>query len=189
MSDCTNNLIGVRGACNASAPTSLLYLDDLPGITLERAASIADGNSDTGLDVANVSIANAIVRTKSAIVAEMLNVVQFNAITFSRLATKFVSDEYEATTLVDSGVQVELCSNCRLVELFIPSVNVRTNNAGAYNLKIVDGATTTTFAFTAIAGATTTIVTNYTPTSDKAFSKSSSDHRNDVLCCIVVPTG
>ena len=163
--NCFDNYIGVRGDCDETrSPSSALYIDDLPGITLARAAKIADAGQTTGVKVAKAAISRAIKKTQRVLVNEMLDVVTFNAIPFSKRASKFVSDSYGSATTQDSGMELELCSNCRLVEMYIPEVRVNLKEAGSHTLKIVEGSKTTTYEFTALAERAVCVITNYSPT-------------------------
>jgi len=162
---CFDNYIGVRGDCDETrSPSSALYIDDLPGITLARAARIADAEQSTGVKVAKAAIDRAIKKTQRVLVNEMLDVVTFNAITFSKRASKFVSGSYGSATTEDSGMELELCSSCRLVEMYIPEVRVNLQEAGDHTLKIIEGSKTTEYQFTALAERSVCVITNYRPT-------------------------
>ena len=187
---CLDNIVTVRGFCGDVEPSSGYYINDLPGITLSKAADVADEEVVTGVGVLNRSVTNALALFKSDLILKMLGVVKFGAILESKLASKF-SDDYLALDPSERGVEVELCSNCRLVQMVIPYVNVKsdTTKTGAI-LKLVDGSTTETFTFDLVAGVTTLVPTNYLVTSDKVtvtvdnvdIAVNDSDIKNS--CCL-----
>ena len=165
--NCFTNLIGIRGDCNAAVPTSGLYLDDHPGITVSSAGEIVSDADETGLALAQKAIRLGIDEAKRALVREMMNIVNFHAITFSELGANFVADDYLPAPATDSGIKIELCTKCRLSGLYVPYVNVQFENSGSGTLKILDGDTTTSFTFTSVAKRTICVVTNYRPLSDE----------------------
>ena len=77
---CFTDFILVRGACGTATPSSGLYINDLPGISLRRGANVADEEQVTGVQLLNDSITLGIELTKKEIMERMLDIVRFNSI-------------------------------------------------------------------------------------------------------------
>jgi hypothetical protein len=56
---CFTNLIGIRGVCEPALSTPLYWLDDVPGIDLNRLAQIAEANAPTGENTGMLLIESA----------------------------------------------------------------------------------------------------------------------------------
>lgn len=67
--DCFDNLIGIHKACNEETPTSGLYIQDLPGITLSVANFATDEETISGLTM----IQNRMTHAQNAIVSHVRN--------------------------------------------------------------------------------------------------------------------
>lgn len=165
---CFDNYIGVFGYCGDDTPRSSLYINKaLPGINLKRAANIAEGEIQTGVDLLNQSIENAWQLAREALVAEMLNVVSFNSITTSGQYGKFPldltdSDNYLAASAVSRGQILELDNSCKLSKIYIKSVFILTNTAVTDGtLTITDGGTITTKTFSTTAKNITEVYVDY----------------------------
>ena len=57
MLSCQENIIGIRGACNETAPTSGLYIEDLPGLNLQKVADFTEDRS--GVDLMTTALNEA----------------------------------------------------------------------------------------------------------------------------------
>lgn len=74
---CFDNLIGILG-CNSVAPDSGLYINSLPGITLEKVDSVADAEQVTYLGVWEDVKQRAILRFRTQLMAGLNNCYQIN---------------------------------------------------------------------------------------------------------------
>ena len=74
---CYDNLIGILG-CNTVTPESGLYINSLPGITLEKVDSIADHEQKTYLGVWADVKQRAIMRFRTQLMAGLNNCYQIN---------------------------------------------------------------------------------------------------------------
>lgn len=59
--DCISGYVGIRG-CGATAPTSGLYLNDLPGISFKKIVSLTDHDATTYAELMTVLESRAAVR-------------------------------------------------------------------------------------------------------------------------------
>jgi len=75
---CFTNLIGIHRTCNPIAPTSGLYLQDLPGITLSVANSAVDNETMSGVklieEVIEFSV-NAILAQIRTQLSDMIRII------------------------------------------------------------------------------------------------------------------
>lgn len=165
---CLTNYIGVYGYCGNDVPTSGLYINkNLAGISLKRAANIAEGEIQTGVALLNQAIDNGVEISRSALVSEMLGTVRFNSITSSGQYGKYEldftdTDNYLTVVAASRGLKFQLDNNCRLSTIYVRRVQILTNTTVTNGtLTITDGGEVTTYTFSAAAKEITFVETNY----------------------------
>lgn len=165
---CLTNYINVFGHCDGEEPTSGLYINkNLAGINLKKAANISEGEINTGVALLEQQIDNGILKTRSALISEMLGTVRFNSIVSSGQYGRYEPDfsdsgNYLAVAAANRGLKFELDNSCRLSAMFVRRVQILTNtNVTSGTLTITDGSKVTTFTFDATAKQTTFVETNY----------------------------
>lgn len=159
---CFTDFILVRGACGTATPSSGLFLNDLPGITLRNLANVANEEQVTGIGLANNAIALGIDLTKKEIMERMLDIVRFNSVYSSKRIGNLNYDLFAGPTAGFNGITSELDCDCKLLRQCVSRIDILLNTTLTDAvLRIVDGPTTTNFTFSTVAGGITTIYPNY----------------------------
>lgn len=160
-----SDYILVAGHCGSAVPSTGLYINqDLEGITLQKAANISEGEFNRGVDLLNQCIANGIAKARADIVRRMMQYVRFDAVLESHTFGCFKND-YLSASAGERGVTISLCGDCRYTKLYINQIVVKANTTIAdKQVKIVDGATTTTKTVDLTAGVPAVIRPSYSAT-------------------------
>jgi hypothetical protein len=140
-----NNYIGIRGTCEGQEPVSGLYINDLQGISLNRAASATDENYIRGVDFlrSNEALAFELVRQdyKAAIARDfVLNTVIDNV-------DRKISYSVGNYLPLEAGVNRYIKITDRLIDQMasvrINRIELYARNAfNGFQLQIIDGAVT-----------------------------------------------
>lgn len=113
---CFSDLIGIRGVCNET--TAAFYLDDIPGMSVNDLAQVADGAAPTGQKLGQKIIESA-----------------------ARLMAADVNAIYDAQYKVESSL-VNGCSNCSFTNTYLSGtklgVLVKDNTTSAFTQMIID---------------------------------------------------
>lgn len=172
MRACFDNYIQIRAACTPiTLPTSGLFIDDLPGITLKKAAHSTE-DFERGKDLLDRCVEQGIIRVREKLVGDLLGTVLFNSALSTGRYGRFEDDidldsNYLAVNAANRGLKVELSECCRLTALQVKRVRVLVNTAGDHTLTITDGIVETTYSFTAVAKVPVYVETNYTANSEQ----------------------
>ena len=162
---CKDNIIGIRGACSASVEqaTPFFYINDLPGINLQKSANIADVETGTGNEVLRQSIIQGVNQTQSDVINSLLDVVKFGSVNVSRLTGALPDSYIERTTAEGQVLKLSSCS--RMQALYIPYLKLRVRDSVAVIVTIEDGNVTTTYNATLTGGVVSEIAIQYKATS------------------------
>lgn len=170
--NCRGNIIGVRGACSSTDEQATLfyYINDLPGISLRKAANIADSESGTGQNILQQSIEQGVKQTQNDIINSLLNVVKFGTVNMSRLSGGLKNGSWK--TIATPQGQIIKTLNCsRLQAIYLPYVNVLIENDEDIEIIIEDGGKTTTIRAAVDGGIVTKIALNYKATNNEITVK------------------
>jgi len=141
--NCKNSIIGIRGLCNESTAPYLYFINDLPGITIEKAANVAGIEQGTGVNLLEKSIQQGINTAQRGLIQALLGVVKFGAINNSALSGAIGGGVYRSV-MGPVGHNYRLNQNiCRLQAMYVPYVDVLIEATANVTLKIVDNDTTT----------------------------------------------
>lgn len=168
---CFDNYILVRGHCGTATPSTSLYINDLPGITLSAAANTAQ-ELQTGVTLLNRCIEQGITNTREQLVGEILGTYQFNKAVSTGSYGMFTEDidltaNYLSTSVSERGLKFELRNDCRLTQFHVKRVRVLTNTSGEQTLTIIDGVTENNYVFTSVAKVPQWVETNYFANSEQ----------------------
>lgn len=144
-----DNYIGIRGECVGVEPASGLYINDLPGISLNRAAGATDENYLRGVDFLRANEKLAFELVKQDFKAGMARDFSMRTIidTFERKVS-FGTGQYLALTSTNRYIQVRDILIDQLTKLRINRIDLYArNNYPGFTFNIIDGATTTTYNF------------------------------------------
>lgn len=168
---CLDNYILVRGSCNGATPSTGLYIDDLPGITLSKAAHTTEDFS-RGSDLLLRCVDQAIVRVREKLVSELLGTVLFNQTLSTGVYGKFAdyindSTKYLPVTPVNRGLRFELDECCRINQIHVKRVRILVNSTVTNGtLTITDGVTANTYTFSAVPMVPVYVETNFNAHTD-----------------------
>lgn len=166
-----DNYIGIRYECNASTPTSGLYIDDLPGISLKVASMAADDETVTGVNLIRQLEQQAIREVWNDLQAKLTKYIQLNTIIDQRqigLHRDDITIQYLPVQAANVGLQVEKSDCDPYTSIQVNYIDIRSNSTVAGKvLSIDDCGTVTNYTFDAVAGCVARIYTNYKAISGK----------------------
>lgn len=161
--NCFDDLIGIHRSCNEVAPSSGLYIQDLPGITLSVANSATDGETISGLKM----IQSRITHAQNAIVAHarnQLSDIKLNSIiqndTIGHYKENLITVPLELGKL--KGITVKV-NQYPYLEFFLSRVWLKLSTSTATNVLIYDlmtGVLLDTLPITTVANVPTAIIIN-----------------------------
>jgi hypothetical protein len=168
-----SNYIGIRGGCDTSAPSSGLYINDLPGISLRLAANLADEDTIRGTEllrnVESQAIRSVWVDVKNKL-SEYIEIGKL--ISQKQYGKHYVEDTttYLAPVAAEVGVRFRKYNCDPYTGIKINYVDIRVNSdVSGKVLKITDGCTVTEYPFDAVSCQIVRIQTNYTALTDEVF--------------------
>jgi hypothetical protein len=163
--DCIGtNYIGIRGDCDNTEPTSGLYINDLPGMSLKLASSLADEQQVTGVQMIRQFEQQALRMVWSDIRSKLSKTIIIQRVTDMFVTGYFDYDTpvYLAPVAAEVGLQLKKLDYDPYTNIRINYVEVRANTtASGLTLKITEGANVTPFTFDIQAGIPTRVYTNY----------------------------
>src|SRR3990167_3628534 len=168
--ECFEDIIGLRGACETPTSNSGLWMDDI-GIELEEL--------DLIINKAQVDSIQFFENKRDFAIKQIIQLIH----------THF-SDKYKSNTVLDSkrigftkenlesvaaaatlkGIEIELCNQNSFVDVFVSSISLHVNFAGAVNVFVYDlfqGKLLDTIAITAVSGQVVTVYPNKTYKSNR----------------------
>lgn len=153
---CLDNYINIKGHCSEITPSSGLYINtNLPGISLEQAANVAEGALPTGILLLEQAIQNGIARVRQELVTALLPKVRFNQIIsggeYGTWNPDTIAEDsaYLATSATGRGVVATLKSCCRLANMYIPRIGIVSKTTYPVNqitITVKDSTTSTTYS-------------------------------------------
>ena len=159
--NCKNSIIGIRGVCVETTSPYLYFINDLPGITIQKAANVAGIEQGTGVNILERSIEQGINTAQRGLIQALLGVVKFGAINNSALSGAIGGGVYRSVSGA-VGHNYRLNQNiCRLQAMYVPYVDVLIETTANVTLKIVDNDTITQWTKQVIGGKITRFDTNY----------------------------
>ena len=164
--DCFENFIGIKSCDTALNPRTGLFIEDLEGINLDHAASVAE--EETGVELFQRKLAFAYQKLKSDIIQHVQQFVRIGTVVENKRVGRFV-DTYLANDASERGIHIER-DNTRLTKIYVQSVTIKVNDTTTdKEFKIIDGDVETTYTFSGSPGDEVTVITDYTATRDEIF--------------------
>lgn len=157
ISDCLNNFIGLRGYCDDVTPVSGLYINDLPGISLKMAASIANAEQQNFSGLWDEIYTRSLTRFEADVAIRMQKYFKTNLLVDQETAGYYRNDyDTVASSNAYKGVAIKVYGS-NATKIYINSVTLRlesvTNTSGnIYIFDYNDGRTLDTISFTAANG-------------------------------------
>ncbi len=170
---CFDNYILARASCGTAVPSTGLYIDDLPGITLSKAAHTVEDLAK-GVDLLDRCVTLGITRVRNKLVSELLGTVLFNQSLSTGRYGRFTDDidtatEYLPTIAASRGLRIELDECCRISQIQIKRVRLLLNTTVSGTLTITDGVTVNTTTFSATAMVPLYVETNFKANSSLVY--------------------
>lgn len=138
--ECLEGYIGIQG-CGTTAPESGVYINSLPGISIEVAQKIADSEQITFLNAWNDITARAIRRFKTDVVNNLKKRFRLNIIS-KFLNTGRAYDEDTITLAADEwrGRNIEIIGDTpsQLHKMYIEEISIYFLDPGSTTLQIID---------------------------------------------------
>lgn len=137
---CYQNFITVRQGCEDITPTSGLYIEDLPGISIQSAAMMAEEKYSNGVDLIHDKVIHAIQLLESAVQQRMMMMgYKLPPAPKTREICDFSKTQVNGTSSFDRGVRLyqnNLTSpySC----LFINRIYIKTQTTATKTVNVQD---------------------------------------------------
>ena len=167
MATCFDNFIGVR-CVSQTTPKSGLYIDDLEGINIRRAADMADSGFSSGVQLleSKINFATQIILDEMARFA--MPYFRMNSLV-DELKVGEWDNAWNAPAPLDRGVRINT-RDSRMLRIRVQSVKIKIQEFGFSGfVDILDGIKTTSFPFTTDANGDAEIFPNYLSETDEIF--------------------
>lgn len=145
MSNCLQNIIGVKNPCDANNTESLSgwFINDYPGITLQSAANVADEKTLTGYNYLVDLVRRAMLRLNNDLLSYINREYKVNSILNSSWQTGSYTEPYSTIAAGDPSIQRGLYftkkkTECQLTKLFISKIRIFSDYTGTTTLKVMD---------------------------------------------------
>ncbi len=171
MNNCINDilcgkyaLVGIKDFINCPHPESVLFVNDIPGITLKSAAAIANDEQRTGFNLLNekIVLANKMIFHRfSHIISGHFD---FNSFIEAREIKNFKTNIISPATL-ERGLSIRRWQS-EVVKLYIESLYIRVQESGIVTVNIIDGDITTPYSVSLLANVTNEVEIRYKANSE-----------------------
>lgn len=159
------NYIGIRGECDGETPTSGLYINDLPGVTLKLAASLATEESIQGITVLRRYEQQAIQSVWVDVQSKLETVVVGQVIETRQIGlhrNDLTTIQYLPLQAANVGLLINKSDCDPYTNLQINYVDIRSNSTVANKvLTLTDGSIVKTFTYDSVAGLVQRIYIGY----------------------------
>jgi hypothetical protein len=157
---CGNHaLVGIRDFVNCPHPESILFVNDIPGITLKSASQIANEEVRSGYNLLNEKINLAtkkVFNNFSGIISENFT---FNTFLEAVEINEF-SEEVNSPSNTERGLSLTRWHS-EMARIYIEQVYIRVAESGIAILKIVDGDITKTYSVSLLANVNNVVSIRY----------------------------
>jgi len=130
-------IIGIRDYTECATPESRLYINDLPGFSLKKAANVAPESWSTGVEFLNQCIKLATQHVFDEFAHELTPYFEFGNIVESR-DVKTYSDTVISAAALDRGIIIKRWRS-EAARLYVESVTVKVMQSGTALITIIDG--------------------------------------------------
>lgn len=142
-------LVGVRDFINCPAPESVLFVNDIPGISLKAASSIVNEEQRTGVNLLNDKIKLATRMVFNRFSGLVSGKFDFNSIIEAREISEFSSTTNDPINK-ERGIILNRWRS-EMAKIYIEEVYIRVKESGIAILKIYDGDVTKTYSVSLLA--------------------------------------
>ena len=152
-------LVGIRDFINCPHPENVLFINDIPGLTLKLAPQVANEEQRTGYNLLNDKIIHAsklIINKFDHLSARFFDV---NSIIESREISSFGTSTYSPSTS-ERGLTIRK-SQSETAKIFIEEIYIRTVESGIVEVKLYDGDSVKTYEVSVIGNKTNVATIRY----------------------------
>jgi hypothetical protein len=167
MATCFDNFIGIR-CVSQTTPKSGLYIDDLEGINIRRAADMADSGFSSGVQLleSKINFATQLILDEMARFA--MPHFRLNSLV-DELKVGEWDNAWNTPANLDRGVRINT-RDSRMLRVRVQSVKIKIRETAFSGfVDILDGIKTTSFPFTTDANGDAEIFPNYLSETDEIF--------------------
>ena len=136
----TRTIIGIRDYDSCTAPESDLYINDLPGITLKRAAAVSNEEMQTGKALLQKCTRMAVKKVFDDFDKEISPYFNFNAIVETRQTDDFRDAEILPVANLSRGLVLKRWRS-EMAQIYLEEIYVKSNTTISVDVKIYDGET------------------------------------------------
>lgn len=171
MLECFEDIIGLKGTCDTPVSNSGLWINDV-GVSLEELDLIVSKEYSNAQDFFEQKRDFAIKQIIATIHTHFADKYKANSTLRSgRIGfTKENKPAIAGSAGKYKGIELELCNQDSFVDVFISSISLQVNTAGAVNVLVYDlfqGKLLDTIAITAVSGEVVTVYPNKTYKSNR----------------------
>ncbi len=160
----TRHIVGIRDFNGCNSPESGLWINDIPGITLKNAASIANEEVKTGYELLKNIIYNATLLTFNDFVSQISSEFSYNAIDEIR-KIKYWDGSVLPVSASDRGLVLKRWRS-EMAQIYVQEVYGKSATAGTSKIKIIDGSVTKEYDITFVANEEVTVRIDYMANSE-----------------------
>lgn len=161
---CLDNLIGVKNPCNpgATPPESGLYINDLPGITLNGAGDIRNTEQESAYNFLESLVSRSMTLMQSELADILRGSMKWLPITEANEVGRWDAEEYIASENVNKGVEICI-RNSALSEIRVHRLRLLTNTTiNGKQISIKSNGVVTNYSVDLVAGEVATLDINAT---------------------------
>jgi hypothetical protein len=159
---CLDNIIGIDKKCSPDTPSSGLYLQNLPGVTVKLADVAADEETASGVDLINEKITYAKDQILQDVREYLLPHMKVNSVIESE-TVGYYHDNLESVAAdvgYRKGIQIKI-DHYPYLEFYINSIKLQSASSGAtsiYIYNLTTGKLLDTIAITTVADVPTEVI-------------------------------
>lgn len=131
------SLVGIRDFVNCAHPETILFVNDIPGITLKSASAIANDEQRSGFNLMNEKIKLATRMVFNKFSGMVSNQFDFNSIIETREILNFNTTQKSAADL-DRGLVIRRWRS-EVARIYVEKLYIRVVESGITNVTIKDG--------------------------------------------------
>jgi hypothetical protein len=149
-------IIGIKDYSACSTPESGLWINELPGMSLKKAANVTPEQWQSGNEFIKSCIKMAVKHVFDEFATELQPYFDFNLIVQSRVINKYKTTLIPLANL-ERGIVVKRWRS-EAARLYINEIYINVAQAGSATIKVIDGANTTEYSAVLTAGLNTVII-------------------------------
>lgn len=153
------SLVGIRDFVHCAHPETMLWVNDISGITLKSAAAIANDEQRTAFNLLNDKIILATKKVFNKFSYLVSGSFDFNAFIESREIRNFSSSTH-LPAAIERGLSLRRSSS-EMAKIFIEELYIKVEETGIAYVKIYDGDVTKIYAVSLLANITNVVTIRY----------------------------